>query len=44
LIPNGILVVWPKSVKLKEYAFLTTGVQLKTATFYLCKLAKDIFL
>ncbi|PMD36352.1 MFS general substrate transporter [Hyaloscypha variabilis F] len=34
LIPNGILAVWPKSEKLKEYAFLTTGVQLMTAVFY----------
>ncbi|KAE9376391.1 MFS general substrate transporter [Stipitochalara longipes BDJ] len=34
LIPNCILAVWPKSVKLKEYAFLTTGVQLMTAVFY----------
>ncbi|KAJ7670488.1 pantothenate transporter liz1 [Mycena olivaceomarginata] len=34
LIPNGILAVWPASVKLKEFAFLTGGVQLMTAVFY----------
>ncbi|ORY61732.1 pantothenate transporter liz1 [Pseudomassariella vexata] len=34
LIPNGILAVWPPSVPLKEFAFLTTGVQLMTAVFY----------
>lgn len=34
LIPNGILAVWPASVKLKEFAFLTDGVQLMTAIFY----------
>ncbi|KAM0147456.1 hypothetical protein ACHAPG_010574 [Botrytis cinerea] len=34
LIPNGILAVWPKSVKLKEFAFLTDGVQIMTAVFY----------
>ncbi|KAJ7075187.1 pantothenate transporter liz1 [Mycena belliarum] len=34
LIPNGILAVWPPSVKLKEFAFLTGGVQLMTAVFY----------
>ncbi|KAF8858271.1 pantothenate transporter liz1 [Acephala macrosclerotiorum] len=34
LIPNGILAVWPKSIHLKEFAFLTTGVQLMTAIFY----------
>ncbi|KAJ7932135.1 hypothetical protein B0H13DRAFT_810218 [Mycena leptocephala] len=34
LIPNGILAVWPPSIKLKEFAFLTGGVQLMTAVFY----------
>ncbi|GAD99144.1 hypothetical protein AN4142.2 [Paecilomyces variotii No. 5] len=34
LLPNGILAVWPKSVKLKEFAFLTDGVQLMTAIYY----------
>ncbi|RDW87461.1 hypothetical protein BP5796_03155 [Coleophoma crateriformis] len=34
LIPNGILAVWPASVPLKEFAFLTCGVQLMTAVFY----------
>ncbi|KAL1984901.1 hypothetical protein VTN96DRAFT_8560 [Rasamsonia emersonii] len=34
LIPNGILAAWPKSVPLKEFAFLTDGVQLMTAIFY----------
>ncbi|KAH8596063.1 pantothenate transporter liz1 [Bisporella sp. PMI_857] len=34
LIPNGILTVWPASVKLKQFAFMTTGVQLMTAIFY----------
>ncbi|BDD58993.1 hypothetical protein MAP00_004228 [Monascus purpureus] len=34
LVPNGILAVWPKSVKLKEAAFLPTGVQLMTAIYY----------
>ncbi|KAA8575838.1 hypothetical protein EYC84_004927 [Monilinia fructicola] len=34
LIPNGILAVWPKSVKLKEFAFLTNGAQIMTAVFY----------
>ncbi|KAL3421357.1 major facilitator superfamily transporter [Phlyctema vagabunda] len=34
LIPNGILAVWPASVHLKEFAFLTAGVQLMTAVFY----------
>ena len=31
LVPNGILAVWPDGVKLKEFAFMTTGVQLMTA-------------
>lgn len=31
LIPNGILAFWPPSVALKEFAFLTCGVQLMTA-------------
>ena len=31
LVPNAILAVWPASLKLKEFAFLTTGVQLMTA-------------
>ncbi|KAL1968635.1 hypothetical protein VTN77DRAFT_1461 [Rasamsonia byssochlamydoides] len=34
LIPNGILAVWPESIALKEFAFLTDGVQLMTAIFY----------
>ncbi|KAF7327336.1 Pantothenate transporter Liz1 [Mycena kentingensis (nom. inval.)] len=34
LIPNGILAVWLPSVRLKEFAFLTGGVQLMTAVFY----------
>ncbi|KAH8700251.1 pantothenate transporter liz1 [Talaromyces proteolyticus] len=34
LVPNGILAVWPASVGLKEFAFLTDGVQLMTAIFY----------
>lgn len=34
LIPTGILAAWPASVRLKEFAFLTTGVQLMTAIFY----------
>ncbi|KUJ16369.1 pantothenate transporter liz1 [Mollisia scopiformis] len=34
LIPNGILAVWPRSIRLKEFAFLTDGVQLMTAIFY----------
>lgn len=31
LVPNGILAFWPASVALKEFAFLTCGVQLMTA-------------
>lgn len=31
LIPNGILAFWPASLRLKEFAFLTDGVQLMTA-------------
>ncbi|TDZ33192.1 Pantothenate transporter liz1 [Colletotrichum spinosum] len=34
LIPNGILAVWPASVPLKEFAFLTSSVHLMTAVFY----------
>jgi len=34
LVPNGILAVWPKSVPLKQFAFMTTGCQLMTAIFY----------
>ncbi|KAI7774156.1 pantothenate transporter liz1 [Diaporthe eres] len=34
LIPNGILAVWPRSVPLKEFAFLTSSVHLMTAVFY----------
>jgi len=34
LIPNGILAVWPASLHLKEFAFMTVGVQLMTAIFY----------
>jgi hypothetical protein len=34
LIPNGILAAWPSSIPLKEFAFLTTNVQLMTAVLY----------
>ncbi|KAL4811632.1 major facilitator superfamily domain-containing protein [Aspergillus spinulosporus] len=34
LLPNGILAFWPRSLALKEFAFLTIGVQLMTAVFY----------
>ncbi|KAL4787746.1 major facilitator superfamily domain-containing protein [Aspergillus varians] len=34
LLPNGILAFWPESTALKEFAFLTIGVQLMTAVFY----------
>ncbi|KAJ5894162.1 hypothetical protein N7495_005853 [Penicillium taxi] len=34
LLPNGILAFWPASLRLKEFAFLTTGCQLMTAVFY----------
>ncbi|KAK6084483.1 major facilitator superfamily transporter [Seiridium cupressi] len=34
LLPTGILAFWPASVQLKEFAFLTAGVQLMTAIFY----------
>ncbi|KAB2579275.1 Pantothenate transporter liz1 [Lasiodiplodia theobromae] len=34
LIPNGILAFWPSSIQVKEFAFLTCGVQLMTAVFY----------
>ncbi|KAF7540299.1 hypothetical protein G7054_g1484 [Neopestalotiopsis clavispora] len=34
LLPTGILAFWPASVQLKEFAFLTSGVQLMTAIFY----------
>ncbi|KAL4762845.1 major facilitator superfamily domain-containing protein [Aspergillus foveolatus] len=34
LLPNGILAFWPASLALKEFAFLTIGVQLMTAVFY----------
>ncbi|KAH8807539.1 pantothenate transporter liz1 [Xylogone sp. PMI_703] len=34
LLPTGILAIWPASLKLKEFAFLTAGVQLMTAVFY----------
>ncbi|KAH9908722.1 pantothenate transporter liz1 [Xylariomycetidae sp. FL2044] len=34
LLPNGILAFWPSSVALKEFAFLTSSVQLMTAVFY----------
>jgi ACS family pantothenate transporter-like MFS transporter len=34
LLPTGILAFWPKSLHLKEFAFLTTGVQLMTAVLY----------
>jgi hypothetical protein len=31
LIPNGILAVWPASLALKKFAFLTVNVHLVTA-------------
>jgi hypothetical protein len=31
LIPNGILAVWPDSLALKKFAFLTVNVHLVTA-------------
>ncbi|KAL4965253.1 major facilitator superfamily domain-containing protein [Aspergillus stella-maris] len=34
LIPNGILAFWPDSLAVKEFAFLTIGMQLMTAVFY----------
>ncbi|KAJ4424795.1 hypothetical protein N0V82_000514 [Gnomoniopsis sp. IMI 355080] len=34
LLPTGILAFWPSSLALKEFAFLTAGVQLMTAVFY----------
>ncbi|KAK3369539.1 pantothenate transporter liz1 [Lasiosphaeria ovina] len=34
LIPNGILAVWPPGVPLKQFAFLTVGVQLMPGVFY----------
>lgn len=34
LITNGILAVWPATQKLKQFAFMTGGVQLMTAIFY----------
>ncbi|KAL6228965.1 hypothetical protein BDW75DRAFT_246156 [Aspergillus navahoensis] len=34
LLPNGILAFWPTSLAIKEFAFLTIGVQLMTAVFY----------
>lgn len=34
LVPNGILAFWPASVALKEFAFLTCGVQLMTAVMW----------
>ncbi|KAL4983858.1 major facilitator superfamily domain-containing protein [Aspergillus falconensis] len=34
LLPNGILAFRPTSLALKEFAFLTIGVQLMTAIFY----------
>ncbi|KAL4861798.1 hypothetical protein BDV12DRAFT_190839 [Aspergillus spectabilis] len=34
LLPNGILAFWPPSLELKQFVFLTIGVQLMTAVFY----------
>lgn len=34
LLPTGILAFWPPSLALKEFAFLTAGVQLMTAVLY----------
>ncbi|KAM5354956.1 hypothetical protein ACJ41O_001602 [Fusarium nematophilum] len=34
LVPNGILAVWPASIPLKEFAFLTSSLHLVTAIFY----------
>ncbi|CAI7579065.1 unnamed protein product [Penicillium pancosmium] len=34
LLPNGILAVWPSSLALKEFAFLTVNIHLMTAVFY----------
>ncbi|KAK3356667.1 pantothenate transporter liz1 [Lasiosphaeria hispida] len=34
LIPNGILAFWPASLALKEFAFLTVGVQLVPGVFF----------
>lgn len=31
LIPNGILAVWPASIALKKFAFLTVNIHLVTA-------------
>lgn len=31
LVPNGILAVWPASIALKKFAFLTVNVHLVTA-------------
>ncbi|WWD01769.1 hypothetical protein V866_008715 [Kwoniella sp. B9012] len=33
-IPCGILAVWPENYKLKQFAFMTLGVQLMTAVIY----------
>ncbi|WVQ79171.1 hypothetical protein IAT38_001267 [Cryptococcus sp. DSM 104549] len=33
-IPCGILAVWPEDYKLKQFAFMTLGVQLMTAIIY----------
>lgn len=34
LLPNGILAVWPSSLALKEFAFLTVNIHLMTAVLY----------
>ncbi|KAJ5243230.1 uncharacterized protein N7469_001557 [Penicillium citrinum] len=34
LLPNGILALWPSSLPLKEFAFLTVNIHLMTAVFY----------
>jgi hypothetical protein len=31
LVPNGILAVWPASLALKKFAFLTVNIHLVTA-------------
>lgn len=34
LLPNGILAVWPASIALKKFAFLTVNMHLVTAVLY----------
>jgi ACS family pantothenate transporter-like MFS transporter len=35
LLPNGILAVWPASIALKKFAFLTVNMHLVTAVLYI---------